>query len=92
MELRRLRRFSRRFQRWYFEKRNIREREVMIDEWNGDVEYICHVYTILIQNLVEPSSGYKSLSGLRVAKYERIIYAESNGCILVSNKCIKQKI
>jgi len=40
---------------------NIREREVIMDESNGDVEYICHVYTILIQNLVELSSGYKSL-------------------------------
>ena len=36
-------------------------RQVINDEWNGDVEYICHVFTILIQNLVEPSCGYKSL-------------------------------
>ena len=54
-------RISRQFQRWYFEKLNIRERQVINDEWNGDVEYICHVFTILIQNLVEPSCGYKSL-------------------------------
>ena len=53
--------FLLRFQRWYFEKLNIREREVMIDQRYGDVKYISHVYTILTQNLVGPSNGYKSL-------------------------------
>ena len=67
-----------------------------MDESNGDVEYICHVYTILIQNLVELSSGYKSL--LLGCKWPNInekysfFYAESNGCTFVSAKRVKQKI
>ena len=87
-----LRRFSRRFQRWYFEKLNIRESKVMMDEWSCDVQYICQVYTIFIQNLVEPSNGYKSLLlGCKLPNINEqynIFYAESNGCIFVSVKCI----
>ena len=56
----------------------------------------CHVFTILKQNLVEPSSGYKSLLlGCKLhninEKYS-IFYAESNGYIFVSFKCIRYEL
>jgi len=68
----------------------------MIDERYGNIEYICYVSTILTQNLVEPSTGYKSLllrgKSPNINEIYSFFYAESNGCIFVFVQCIKQKI